>query len=165
MTLQATEFIRRFLLHVLPRFVKICHFGFLANRRREDSIRLCRTLLDAQSPNVRDAAVTRQEQPNSPDRCPLCNEACGRSRFFCRRPWLSPAPRFRYFDAIPHEAAPATNFPPGCLRDSRSCMETFAPECQIGIEHICCAAVPTLQAQLGCIAGPPKKQIIAIQIP
>jgi Putative transposase len=60
MTLQATEFIRRFLLHVLPRgFVKIRHFGFLANRRREDSIRLCRTLLDAQSPNVRDAAVAR----------------------------------------------------------------------------------------------------------
>jgi hypothetical protein len=46
----------------------------LANRRREDNIRLCRTLLDAQSPNVRDAALTRQEQPNSPDRCPLCNE-------------------------------------------------------------------------------------------
>jgi hypothetical protein len=75
MTLQATEFIRRFLLHVLPRgFVKIRHFGFLANRGREDSIRLCRTLLDAQSPNVRDAAVTRQPQPNPPDRCPLCNE-------------------------------------------------------------------------------------------
>ena len=79
MTLQATEFIRRFLLHVLPRgFVKIRHFGFLANRRREDNIRLCRTLLDAQLPNVRDAAVTKQEQPNPPDRCPLCNE--GRMR-------------------------------------------------------------------------------------
>jgi hypothetical protein len=46
MTLQATEFIRRFMLHVLPRgFVKIRHFGFLANRGREDHIRLCRTLL------------------------------------------------------------------------------------------------------------------------
>src|SRR6202158_3503406 len=55
-------------------FVKIRHFGFLANRGREDNIRLCRTLLDAQSPNVRDAAVTRQPQPNPPDRCPLCNE-------------------------------------------------------------------------------------------
>jgi Putative transposase len=74
LTLQATEFIRRFLLHVLPRgFVKIRHFGFLANRGREDNLRLCRALLDAQSPNVRDA-VTRQPQPNPPDRCPLCNE-------------------------------------------------------------------------------------------
>ena len=80
MTLQATgEFIRRFLLHVLPRgFVKIRHFGFLANHGRQDKIRLCHTLLDAQSTNVRDAAVTRQEQPNPPDRCPLCNE--GRMR-------------------------------------------------------------------------------------
>ena len=79
MTLQATEFIRRFLLHVLPRgFVKIRHFGFLANRGREDNLRLCRALLDAQSPNVRDAAVTRPEQPGPPDRCPLCNE--GRMR-------------------------------------------------------------------------------------
>src|SRR6266851_10315913 len=53
------------LLHVLPRgFVKIRHFGFLANRGRQDNIRLCRTLLDAQSPNIRKAAVTRQEQPN-----------------------------------------------------------------------------------------------------
>ena len=74
MTLQATEFIRRFLLHVLPRgFVKIRHFGFLANRGREDNIRLCRTLLDAQSPNVQDAAVTTKEQPHPADRCPLCN--------------------------------------------------------------------------------------------
>src|ERR1700716_3229180 len=48
MTLQATEFIPRFLLDVLPRgFVKIRHFGFLANRHREHSIRLCGTLLDA----------------------------------------------------------------------------------------------------------------------
>ena len=79
MTLEATEFIRRFLLHVLPRgFVKIRHFGFLANRRREDNIRLCRTLLDAASPNVRDGAVPGQTQPNRPDHCPLCNE--GRMR-------------------------------------------------------------------------------------
>jgi hypothetical protein len=60
MTRQATEFIRRFLLHVLPRgFVKIRHFGFLANRGRDDQIRLCRTLLDPPSPHVRDDAVTR----------------------------------------------------------------------------------------------------------
>jgi hypothetical protein len=79
MTLEATEFIRRFLLHVLPRgFVKIRHFGFLANRDRGDHIRLCRTLLDAQSSNVRDAAVTRQEQLNPPDHCPVCKE--GRMR-------------------------------------------------------------------------------------
>jgi len=79
MTLQATEFIRRFLLHVLPRgFVKIRHFGFLANRGRDDHLRLCRTLLATSALNVPDGAVTGQAQPNPPDHCPLCNE--GRMR-------------------------------------------------------------------------------------
>ena len=42
MTLQATEFIRRFLLHVLPKgLVRIRHFGFLANRCRRQKISLC----------------------------------------------------------------------------------------------------------------------------
>jgi hypothetical protein len=46
MVLEATEFVRRFLLHVLPpRFVKIRYFGFLANRRRTETIELARTLL------------------------------------------------------------------------------------------------------------------------
>jgi hypothetical protein len=46
MTLQTDEFIRRFLLHVLPvRFVRIRHFGLLANRNRKDNIALCRKIL------------------------------------------------------------------------------------------------------------------------
>lgn len=46
MTLSADEFIRRFLLHVLPdRFVRIRHFGFLANRHRHKKLHLCRQLL------------------------------------------------------------------------------------------------------------------------
>jgi len=45
MTLKADEFIRRFLLHVLPsRFVRIRHFGLLANRKRKDTIALCRKI-------------------------------------------------------------------------------------------------------------------------
>jgi hypothetical protein len=46
MTLKADEFIRRFLLHVLPsRYVRIRHFGLLANRKRKDTIALCRRIL------------------------------------------------------------------------------------------------------------------------
>jgi hypothetical protein len=46
LTLKADEFIRRFLLHVLPsRYVRIRHFGLLANRKRKDNIVLCRKLL------------------------------------------------------------------------------------------------------------------------
>jgi hypothetical protein len=50
MTLAVNEFIRRFPLHVLPGgFVKIRHFGFLANRGRRDNIALCRQLLAAKA--------------------------------------------------------------------------------------------------------------------
>jgi hypothetical protein len=46
MTLAATEFLRRFFLHVLPKgFVRIRHFGFLANRFRVPQLKLCRQLL------------------------------------------------------------------------------------------------------------------------
>jgi len=46
MTLKADEFIRRFLLHVLPRrYVRIRHFGLLANRSRKNNLSLCRGLL------------------------------------------------------------------------------------------------------------------------
>lgn len=46
MTLKAEEFIRRFLLHVLPsRYVRIRHFGLLANRNRKDNIASCRESL------------------------------------------------------------------------------------------------------------------------
>lgn len=46
MTLKVDEFIRRYLLHVLPnRYVRIRHFGLLANRSRKDNLALCRELL------------------------------------------------------------------------------------------------------------------------
>jgi hypothetical protein len=46
MTLKAVEFIRRFLLHVLPAgFVRIRHYGFLANRVCRERLALCRELL------------------------------------------------------------------------------------------------------------------------
>jgi hypothetical protein len=46
MTASAEEFIRRFLLHVLPKgFVRIRHFGFMANYQRTESLDLCRKLL------------------------------------------------------------------------------------------------------------------------
>lgn len=47
MTLSGEEFVRRFLLHVLPTgFVKTRHYGFLANAVRKKSLALCRELLD-----------------------------------------------------------------------------------------------------------------------
>lgn len=58
MVLEATEFVRRFLMHVLPpRFVKIRYFGFLGNRRRKETIALARTLLGAVAEPLRDERV------------------------------------------------------------------------------------------------------------
>lgn len=53
MTLKADEFIRRFLLHVLPRgFQRIRQFGWLANRRRRDQLARCRRLLGVAVPTT-----------------------------------------------------------------------------------------------------------------
>ena len=76
MTLPAPEFVRRFLLHALPKgFVRIRHFGFLANRCRKEKLALCRRLLHASrpqppSPQRIDAVA------DAPDhhRCPVCRQ-------------------------------------------------------------------------------------------
>jgi hypothetical protein len=53
MRLDAQEFVRRFLLHVLPPgFQRIRHFGLLANRHREVKLEHCRQLLHAPAPVV-----------------------------------------------------------------------------------------------------------------
>src|ERR1035438_10150116 len=74
MTLEAVEFIRRFLLHILPsRFVKIRHFGFLANRNRSSALALCRQHLRAPSSADR-PSPTLTEQPSIIERrCPICH--------------------------------------------------------------------------------------------
>ncbi len=71
MTLDAHEFLRRFLLHALPKgFVRIRFFGFLANRRRSTLLAECRRLLAAQ-PETRPRRS--QAQPMvSTWLCPLC---------------------------------------------------------------------------------------------
>lgn len=53
--IDAVEFIRRFLLHVLPKgFIRIRHYGFLANRYKKENLQICRKLLriDAELPTV-----------------------------------------------------------------------------------------------------------------
>ena len=76
MTLDADEFIRRFLLHTLPDgFHRIRHYGFLANGHRAAKLALCRKLLACPSTNPaakqNDAAAPR----HALDRCPCCGGA------------------------------------------------------------------------------------------
>jgi hypothetical protein len=76
MTLAATEFIRRFLLHIMPPgFVRIRQFGFLANRARGKKLALCRTLLGARAAPVDTAVIVhRDAKAQEPVRkqCPVC---------------------------------------------------------------------------------------------
>jgi hypothetical protein len=60
MTLALDEFLRRFLLHLLPKgFVRIRNFGFLANRRRAALLPLCFHLLNvAPQPAEQDTSAT-----------------------------------------------------------------------------------------------------------
>src|ERR1700754_198841 len=75
MALDAVEFIRRFLLHVLPAgFVKIRHFGLLANRNRSQALALCRSHLHAIMPDS--SALLTEPQKSALNRsCPQCK--CG----------------------------------------------------------------------------------------
>jgi hypothetical protein len=71
MTLTADEFLRRFLLHVLPKgFVRIRFFGFLASRRRATLLPICRQLLPAQPPSC--SACPASPQPPPSWSCPRC---------------------------------------------------------------------------------------------
>jgi hypothetical protein len=73
MTLDAVEFMRRFLLHVLPRgFVKIRHFGFLANRERKRALVLCSTLLPSARPGTERARARISSPPREIRPCPYC---------------------------------------------------------------------------------------------
>jgi Putative transposase/Transposase zinc-binding domain len=79
MTLSADEFIRRFLLHVLPDgFQRIRYYGFLANRYRRQKLEQCRRLLGMQSPvehpdAVRDYRDRYEELTGkSLHQCPEC---------------------------------------------------------------------------------------------
>ena len=79
MTLEADEFIRRFLLHTLPDgFHRIRHYGFLANGHRAAKLALCRTLIAGSPPAEPPASVAdprdhrHQATDHASGLCPCC---------------------------------------------------------------------------------------------
>jgi len=107
MTLEAVEFMRRFLQHVLPQgFVRIRQYGFLANRVRKEKLALWRSLLNAPLPITNPATPAASDADSqSPDpeshRCPICklgqlvlaevippDRIAHRMLSFCRTPQL-----------------------------------------------------------------------------
>jgi Putative transposase/Transposase zinc-binding domain len=78
MTLDADEFIRRFLLHTLPDgFHRIRHYGFLANGGRNDKIALCRQLLAVRNAPTHQEAAT---DPLATCEIPVCPHCGGTMR-------------------------------------------------------------------------------------
>lgn len=79
MTLDGVEFLRRFVQHVLPKgFVKIRHYGLLANRHRQQRLDLCRRLLMVTAAREQMSA-NAAEVPLEPARVPCCPH-CGGNR-------------------------------------------------------------------------------------
>ena len=85
MTLSADEFIRRFLLHVLPNgFQRIRYYGFLGNRYREEKLDRCRRLLGMHVPDQHPVVSAQEDYldryealtDSSLRQCPQCQ--CGR---------------------------------------------------------------------------------------
>jgi len=98
MTLEAEEFIRRFLLHVLPDgFQRIRYFGLMANRKRTQTLALCRRLLGVEKAEAgeivtRDWRMQYQELTGKDvSSCP----SCGRGRLIQME---SLAPSLRGYD-------------------------------------------------------------------
>ena len=80
MTVSAQEFIRRFLMHVVPSgFVRIRHYGFLANRNRAASLSLIRSRVDTQIAATSSGTMpqTSSDSPPNDDSwklCPVCKQ-------------------------------------------------------------------------------------------
>ena len=81
MSLDAVEFLRRFLLHVLPKaFVRVRYYGFLANRHRAEKLQRARQLLHEAEPSfvsddgaeVKQADGTLLQQAEELELCPQC---------------------------------------------------------------------------------------------
>jgi hypothetical protein len=91
-TISAVEFIRRFLLHSLPkRFVRIRHYGFLANRNRRTNLKVIRKLLKLPTEPAKTQASLEEMmlQLTGIDitTCPCCNKG--------RMQLLAEIPRYR----------------------------------------------------------------------
>ena len=78
-TITAVEFIRRFLLHSLPKgFVRIRHYGFLANRNRSANLNAIRQLMGSSVPSEKQIASVEEMMlkltGNDITDCPCCNK-------------------------------------------------------------------------------------------
>ena len=76
MVLDADEFIRRFILHILPpRFMKIRHFGLLGNRNKTKKLTLCKSLTNTKvltKENISPLEILKKKSGIDFNLCPIC---------------------------------------------------------------------------------------------
>jgi len=73
MTLETKEFLRRFCLHLLPeRFVKIRHYGLLANCHRKERVAQARALLPAPTASQPESPKSEEPEEERQIVCPYC---------------------------------------------------------------------------------------------
>ena len=78
MSLSLDEFLRRFLLHLIPKgFMRIRNFGFLANRRRAALLPLCFQLLGVSQETRAEQDTSCTRDLNGLWRCPKCGGSMG----------------------------------------------------------------------------------------
>src|SRR5258708_18463765 len=96
MTLDAGKFIRRFLIHVLPKgFHRIRHYGLFASANRAETIAQARQLLGLAAPAAEEAAEIgpAAAQVPAPPSPPRCDRMILIQTFEARRPPLQPPTR------------------------------------------------------------------------
>jgi predicted nucleic acid-binding Zn ribbon protein len=100
MTLSSQEFLRRFLLHVLPRgFVRIRFYGFLAHRRRANFLPLCQQLLLHRPEPVPSSAAESTAVPITAFHCPHCTTLMRIVQTFSASTFPPAAPRSTLLDS------------------------------------------------------------------
>jgi hypothetical protein len=93
MTLGADEFLRRFLLHLLPPgFVRTRNFGFLANRKRATLLPRCFRLLGGLQEDTTTLASPSTDETHSLWNCPVCGETMRVIERFCAAQLLLRSP-------------------------------------------------------------------------
>ena len=102
-TVTTVEFIKRFLLHSLPKgFFKIRHYGFLANRDRNENLNIIRHLMGVSAPSEKEVASIEQLmiQLTGTDitTCPCCRK--GRMHFFAEIPKCRARPPDRLMRSV-----------------------------------------------------------------
>jgi len=96
MTLDADEFIRRFLLHTLPdNFHRIRHYGFLASATKAANLAMARERLDASAPDDTTSNTETSDPDAASRRCPCCGGRMHVIETFARgeAPHHRPSPR------------------------------------------------------------------------